>query len=80
MSDIVEALSYHLIQCISQHDWTTIFHVVHSRRDAGLLKLVEVQFADEDCWADDIREDDFEMRFAKWDSPRWDHQYLLGTF
>ncbi|PBK90283.1 hypothetical protein ARMGADRAFT_1083143 [Armillaria gallica] len=98
MINIVKALAspsvlpnlHHLILCIPHHsekDWTTILHVVHSRRDAGLLKLVEVQIADEaygDRWADDsdiraLTRDDFEMRFAEWDPPRCDHQYLMVT-
>ncbi|PBK70704.1 hypothetical protein ARMSODRAFT_1083737 [Armillaria solidipes] len=92
-SSVVEALSspsvlpnlHHLILCIPQDPedgWETILHVVRSRRDAGLLKLVEVQFGEEgfeyfyaaDIWA--LTEDDFEMRFEKWDPPRQDHLYL----
>ncbi|PBK98721.1 hypothetical protein ARMGADRAFT_1162008 [Armillaria gallica] len=80
---------HHLILCISgdpEDEWTTILHAVRSRRDAGLLKLVEVQFLDEvyeDICADDIRAltgDDFEMRFANWDPPGWDHHYLSDIF
>ncbi len=53
-----------------------------SRRDAGLLKLVEVQFQEEayKFREEDIRtltEDDFEMRIEKWDPPRQDHLYLM---
>ncbi|SJL13025.1 uncharacterized protein ARMOST_16461 [Armillaria ostoyae] len=94
MINIVEALTspsvlpnlHHLILCLSQHsedEWTTILHVVRSRRDAGLLKLVEVQFKDEyDYHLDsgDIRtliRDDHEMRVEKWNPPHQDHWYLL---
>ncbi|SJL16122.1 uncharacterized protein ARMOST_19641 [Armillaria ostoyae] len=78
----------HLIMCISKHSqdqWTTILGMVRSRRDAGMLKLVEVQSEEEGFehfWEEDIRaltRDDFEMRVAKWDPPRQD-QYLSGMF
>ncbi len=45
------------------------------RRDAGLLKLVEVQFKEEAyeyLWEEDVRtltQDGFEMRVEKWDPP-----------
>ncbi len=85
-SDIVEALTSpsvlpnlrHLILCMSlpsRDEWTTILRMARSRRDAGMLKLVEVQFElDEHDYhiAEDMRAltgDDFEMRVAKWDPP-----------
>ncbi|PBK98723.1 hypothetical protein ARMGADRAFT_587395 [Armillaria gallica] len=91
---IVEALTspsvlpnlHHLILCISQHseeEWTTILHVLRSRRDAGLLPLVEVQFKEEYGYylEEDIRNiirDDHEIRVEKWNPPHQDHWYLLG--
>ncbi|KAK0232191.1 hypothetical protein EDD85DRAFT_939157 [Armillaria nabsnona] len=93
INGVVEALTspsvfpnlHHLILCISQHlkeEWTTILGMVRSRRDAGLLKLVEVQLrVDEHDWnlAEDIRalsRDDFEMRLEKWDPPGHEYLYL----
>ncbi|PBK70698.1 hypothetical protein ARMSODRAFT_90004 [Armillaria solidipes] len=87
---VVEALTspsvlpnlHHLIICIPQHsedEWTTILRMARSRRDAGLLKSVEVQFKEERYeyfWEEDIRAlagDDFEMRVEKWDPPCRDY-------
>ncbi|KAK0192167.1 hypothetical protein F5146DRAFT_1135921 [Armillaria mellea] len=75
---------HHLILCISGHledEWAAIIGMVRSRRDAGMLKLVEVQFKDKhDCYpAEDIRalsRGDFEMRVEEWDPPSEDHMYL----
>ncbi|SJL13026.1 uncharacterized protein ARMOST_16462 [Armillaria ostoyae] len=78
---------HHLILCISQHsrdEWTAIVGMVRSRRDAGMLKLVEVQFEEEGFeyfYAEDIRaltRHDFDMRFAKWSPPSQEHRYLWG--
>ncbi|SJL16117.1 uncharacterized protein ARMOST_19636 [Armillaria ostoyae] len=75
----------HLILCMSQpsgDEWTAILRMARSRRDAGMLKLVEVQFRldEPDCYlAEDMRAltgDDFEMRVEKWDPPCRDHLYL----
>ncbi len=89
INGIVEALTspsvlpnlHHLILCISQHlkhEWAAIIGMVRYRRDAGLLKVVEVQFKqerygyfwDEDIWG--LTGDGFEMRVEKWDPPGQD--------
>ncbi|KAK0215724.1 hypothetical protein IW262DRAFT_232430 [Armillaria fumosa] len=80
---IVEALTspsvlpnlHHIILFMplpSGDKWTTILRMARSRRDAGMLKLVELQFRREDkhdsCLADDMRaltQNDFEMRVVK---------------
>ncbi len=94
INGIVEALTspsvlpnlHHLILCISRHlkdEWAAIIGMVRSRRDAGLLKLVEVQFkveAYERFCEEDIRaltREDFKMRIEKWDPPCLDPLYLL---
>ncbi|KAK0232218.1 hypothetical protein EDD85DRAFT_103919 [Armillaria nabsnona] len=69
---------HHLILCISQRlkdEWAAIIGMVRFRRDAGLLKVVEVQFKEERyeyLWDEDMRGltgDDFEMRVEEWDPP-----------
>ncbi|KAK0482296.1 hypothetical protein IW261DRAFT_1026941 [Armillaria novae-zelandiae] len=94
INDIVKVLASpsvlpnlrHLILCLSPHsvdEWTAILRMVRSRRDAGSLKLFEVQFKgdEHDCYpVEDIRAhkgDNFEMRVEKWDPPRQDHLYLV---
>ncbi|PBK98673.1 hypothetical protein ARMGADRAFT_1161971 [Armillaria gallica] len=95
MLGVVEALTspsvlpnlHHLILCLSQDpkdELTAVLGMVRSRRDAGLLKLVEVQFGVDADWqarnrAVDIRalsRGDFEMRVEEWDPPSQDHLYL----
>ncbi|KAK0449534.1 uncharacterized protein EV420DRAFT_1750614 [Desarmillaria tabescens] len=65
---------HHLVLCLShpsEDEWFAILHVVRSRRDAGVLKLVEVQFEGdqyENYMEEDIRAltvDDFEMRIGQ---------------
>ncbi|KAK0496413.1 hypothetical protein EDD18DRAFT_1353157 [Armillaria luteobubalina] len=81
--DIVEVLTspsvlpnlHHLILYMSRlsgDQWTTVLCMVRSRRDAGMLKLVEIHFTLEDehdpYLAEGMRaliQDDFEMRFIK---------------
>ncbi|KAK0192150.1 hypothetical protein F5146DRAFT_1222339 [Armillaria mellea] len=73
INDIVEAIASpsvlpnlrHLILCVPQHPgddgWTAILRMARSRRDAGLLKLLEVQFREDEhnCYlAEDIRAHD----------------------
>ncbi|SJL16172.1 uncharacterized protein ARMOST_19691 [Armillaria ostoyae] len=81
---VLPKLQY-LILCISepsQDECATILRMVRSRRDGGLLKLVEVQlmqdkykhYLEEDIRA--INGGDFEMRFEKWNPPFEDHFYL----
>ncbi|PBK70615.1 hypothetical protein ARMSODRAFT_1017430 [Armillaria solidipes] len=75
----------HLILCISepsQDECATILRMVRSRRDGGLLKLVEVQLM-QDKYKHHLEEDiratnggDFEMRFEKWNPSFEDHFYL----
>ncbi|PBK70702.1 hypothetical protein ARMSODRAFT_1003301 [Armillaria solidipes] len=86
INGIVEALTspsvlpnlHHLILCLSKpsgDQYDALLHLVRSRRDAGLLKVVEVQFKAEGYeyyWEEDIQAlngDDFEMRVEKWDPP-----------
>ncbi|PBK70659.1 hypothetical protein ARMSODRAFT_1003278 [Armillaria solidipes] len=95
INGVVEALTSpsvlpnlrHLILCLSRHlegEWTAILGMVRSRRDAGLLKLVEVQFGVDENWhdwnpAEDIRAlsgGDFQIRVEEWDPPSQDHLYL----
>ncbi|KAK0496393.1 hypothetical protein EDD18DRAFT_1166278 [Armillaria luteobubalina] len=80
---------YHLILCISQHtddEWATVLAVVRSRRDAGTLKLVEIQFKEKvfeyfyEVDVQGLTRDGFEARFTKWDPPRRDHRYLSNMF
>ncbi|KAK0482287.1 hypothetical protein IW261DRAFT_1026760 [Armillaria novae-zelandiae] len=80
---------HHLILCISQHtddEWATVLAVVRSRRDAGTLKLVEIQFEEkgfEYFYEVDVQgliRDGFEARFTEWDPPRKDHRYLSNMF
>ncbi|KAK0232198.1 hypothetical protein EDD85DRAFT_103215 [Armillaria nabsnona] len=77
----------HLILCLSERSedqWDAILDMVRSRRDTGMLKLVEIQSEEEGFeyfWEEDMRaitRGDFEMRVAKWDPPHQDHRYLLG--
>ncbi len=94
ISSVAEALAspsvlphlHHLIICISQYSydaWTAILRMACSRRDAGMLKLVEVQFQEEAyeylCEEDisALTGDDFAMRIEKWDPPRQEHLYLV---
>ncbi len=95
INGIVEALTspsvlpnlHQLILCISQpseDECATILSMAHSRRDAGPLKLIGVQFQDERnqnkyYLEEDMRAlsgDDFEMRFERWNPPFADHVYL----
>lgn len=77
----------HIILCISQDtcdDLDTVLAMVRSRRDAGMLKLFEIQFEEkrfEYFYEVDIQaltRDDFKARFAQWDPPRNGHRYLSG--
>ncbi|SJL18917.1 uncharacterized protein ARMOST_22519 [Armillaria ostoyae] len=94
ISSVVEALTFpsvlpnlhHLILCISQYskdDRTAILRMACSCHDAGMLKLVEVQFQEEAyeyfCEEDTraLTRDDFAMRIEKWDPPCQDHLYLM---
>ncbi|KAK0215735.1 hypothetical protein IW262DRAFT_232888 [Armillaria fumosa] len=76
----------HLILCISRHpedEWTAILRMARSCRDAGLLKLFEVQFEVDEpdrYLVEDIRAltgDNFEMRVEKWDPPSHEHLCLM---
>ncbi len=77
-------ISFCVYHSILRDKWTAILGMVRSRRDAGLLKLVEVQLGVDENWHDwnpteDIRAlsgGDFEMRVEEWDPPSQDHLYL----
>ncbi|KAK0482345.1 hypothetical protein IW261DRAFT_1606246 [Armillaria novae-zelandiae] len=94
---LVEALTFpsvlpnlhHLVLVVSlpsRDEWTTVLRMVRSRRDAGMLKLVEIQsvFRVSELGsyvADDMRaltRDDFEMRVVR--PPRRDHLSLDHLF
>ncbi len=93
INGIVEALTspsvlpklQHLILCIShpsEDECATILGMVRSRRDGGLLKLVEVQF-EQDKYRYHLEEGirttsggDFEMRIEKW-NPLFEDPFYL---
>ncbi|KAK0443803.1 hypothetical protein EV421DRAFT_512076 [Armillaria borealis] len=91
VDQVAEALSLpsvlpnlrHLILCIvapaEKDEWYPILDMIRSRRDAGLIKIVELQFADDECASmygyDIIAEtralagDRLEMRVEAWNPP-----------
>ncbi|KAK0216512.1 hypothetical protein EDD85DRAFT_995572 [Armillaria nabsnona] len=87
----------HLVLCIDLSgpeifDWQAILNLICSRRDAGLLKVIEVQFKDsrgsqsvvtEFDMTADIRAltgDKLEMRVEKWNPPSEEHWSLWDSF
>ncbi|PBK88741.1 hypothetical protein ARMGADRAFT_1084294 [Armillaria gallica] len=87
----------HLVLCIDSSeprifDWQAILNLIRSRRDAGLLKVIEVQF--KDSWGSQsvvtefgmtagiraLTGDKLEMRVEKWNPPSEEHWSLWGSF
>ncbi len=74
---------HHLILClrrhVSQKKWSPMTDMLRSRRDAGLIKIVELQFTDDgyktsnDCdIVAEVAGDNLEIRVEKWDPPSWE--------
>lgn len=82
---------HHLILClrrhVSQKKWPPMTDMLRSRRDAGLIKTVELQFTDDgyktsnDCdivaEVNGLAGDNLEIRVEKWDPPSWEPLFVF---